>query len=317
MRINLRLSLSPEQKQKLVLSEHWELLKKGASYGGNIIDVDWPNDHTKLIIETISGGEIVLWHAYMSFDKKESNAYSNYEIEPTQIVNKSRTDTDLFNTAIASDLPIVKTRIHKIPSRIIVSTIKLSENSIASYECSRELIASKHVVDILSQHHLTGLLTQDIFKRDGSIHALHKRLNAKQLVEVTSFDVSTPNLMSGFSEAFIAKLPDDLKHKVNPNRRKEMDFFRYLGCKTLKPEEIEGADDFARLGASESSCETGWVVSRKVKDVFVSHKLKGARFKPIMISGTQFHDAYIGLWRDLVAFLSQHGVAYQGVPMMR
>lgn len=315
MRIMLRISLSPEQKQKLVLSEHWDLLKKGATYGGNIIDVDWPNERTKLVIETISGGEIILWHVYMLFDKRELNAYSHFEIEPTQIVNKSMTDAGLFNAAVAADLPIVKTRIHKIPSQIIVSTIKLSETSIASYECSRELITSKHVVDILSQHHLTGLLTQDIFKRDGSIHALHKRLNAKKLIEVTSFDVSTPNLMSGLSEAFIARLPDNLKHKLNPDRRKESDFYRYLGCKTLTLDEIEDADDFARLGASESSCETGWVISKKVRDVFIGAKLKGARFKPVMISGTTFHDAYLAMWHDLVAFLSQQGATYQGVPL--
>ena len=315
MRIILRISLSPEQKQKLVLSEHWVLLKKVASFGGSIIDIDWPNERTKLIIETVSGSEIVIWHAYMLFDKKELTSYSFFEIEPTQIINKSRTDSALFNTAISSDLPVVKTRIHKIPSRIVVSTIKLSETSIASYGCSRELIASKYVVDILSQAQLTGLLIQDISKRDGSIHALHKRLNAKQLIEVTSFDVSTPNLISGKSEEFIAKYQSYVKHKLIPDRRKESDFFRYLGCKTLKPEEIENADDFARLGVSECSCESGWVVSKKVREVFVGNKLKGARFKPIMISGTEFHDAYLTMWHDLVALLSKHGAAYQGVPL--
>ena len=80
---------------------------------------------------------------------------------------------------------------------------------------------------------------------------------------------------------------------------------RALACLSYDFAETVPAGDFFRTAENWSSNDMPlWVVSRRVREVFLRHKLRGWAFRPVLEVGSSLHADYLEKWQNLMRQLT-------------
>lgn len=231
-----------------------------------------------------STGASCWFHAWMEFSTAEIAACRFLQLECRgRVLKESRRDYET-NIARLRSLPFIGkgagARIRLIDG-ITLRGVSLKPNQVAcAAEWMAEFVLPGSIGRIFESEGLTGfVLAPLIDARSGEPYDDAFQLYSEHVMPRSGIDVTTP----------VHPDYDD------PHQR------RQLGCLTYHFDGNEPVVDFLRSAEAWSSNDMPvWIVSRRVRECFVKHKLRGWAFRPVLEAGSALHEAYIRLWHDLV-----------------
>ncbi len=188
--------------------------------------------------------------------------------------------------------------------RVCVKGRKLKPNVIAGVlQWTPDFILPTEVVNIFKQSELEDFSVREVFNRKAQspfqdYHLLYSDHFMPAATGVVYPPESIP-LEERFRDAFE-------EAGISPTRARELDQqdeeqLRLYGC--LCYETLNGMDlkDFNRTAEPWASNNFPlWVVSRRVRNIYREHKLKGWIFEPVLEKGSELYEEHDSLWKSFV-----------------
>jgi hypothetical protein len=170
----------------------------------------------------------------------------------------------------------------RLLDQITLRGVNLKPNQVAcAAEWMAEFVVSGGVARIFESEGLTGFSLKPIVDaRTGQPYDDAFQLFTNHIMPRAYIDVTTPVHPDG-----------DTAHER-----------QQLGCLSYGLDENAPQVDFLRTAEAWSSNDLPvWIVSQRVRQCFLRHKLRGWAFRPVLEVGSALHEVYIRLWHDLVS----------------
>lgn len=255
-----------------------------------VFEIDSSNELFDRFLELTRETSGSWFNPVMSFTKQELESARLFQLDCRgKIVNEKPRDYD-WNAGRLKNTDYIRTsanlKIKIIDQIALSSNIKVRPNAVGcASNWMAEFVLAAPVAHIFESAGLTGFETRPILDlRSGALHEDFFLLYSSSIMPAAVLDVTTP--MS------IERDPED----SSP---------RELGCLTYDPEDLESVLDFNRTAEDWSSNSMPlWVVTSRVRDVFLRNKLRGWAFRPVLERGSDLHQEYLEMWKDLIERVS-------------
>jgi hypothetical protein len=225
-------------------------------------------------------GELIL-------DKQELRSLSWFEPLCRKVANETDADyqknfdvcqrTPLRNAGAEESIRLMR--------NFSLSRITIKPNYVAGIgEWTGEYILGKAARAAFEVEQLSGWTAAQIFHtKTGVEHEHFSQLYCESVLPPSVRDVSIETISS----------------RVDAEHGK----LRRLGCVAYSTADLDGRPDFNRTAEPWQGWHgwPAWVVSRRVKDAFETHGLRGWRFRPVFIAGTELYRQYVDAWTELSA----------------
>ena len=229
------------------------------------------------------GGRGCWFNSWMEFTAGELAQSRFFQLECRgKVIREKGGDWDL-NIARLQSLPFITTgpgASIRLPDRIALRGATLGPNGVAcATDWMAEFVVSKDVGRIFESEALTGFTLRPVF--DSKTKGEHD----------TMFQLYTDNIM-----------PRALVDATTPAHRgqTDTDARRQLACLTYDFGGDPPAADFHRTAEAWSNNDMPvWIVTARVRDCFIRHKLRGWAFRPVLEVGTPLYLSYRQLWDDV------------------
>jgi hypothetical protein len=225
------------------------------------------------------------FNPWMEFTPSELAQSRFFQLECRgRLLKEKAGDYDL-NIARLQSLPFITTgpgaRIRR-PDRLALRGASMKPNEVAcAGDWMAEFLVSREVSRIFESEGLTGFSLRPVFdsKTKGDYDSFFQ-LYADQIMPRALVDATTP----------IHPDHEDPGHR------------RQLACLSYDFKGKTPRSDFHRTAEAWSNNDIPvWIVSARVRECFVRHKLRGWAFRPVLEAGTDLHTTYTRLWADLFA----------------
>lgn len=188
--------------------------------------------------------------------------------------------------------------------RVCVKDRKLKPNVIAGVlEWTPDFILPTEIVNIFKQSKLDGFSVREVFNRKAQLPFQDYHLLYSDHFMPAAKRVVFPPESISFEERF----KDDLeKVGISPTRARElgqqdMEQLSLYGCLCYETLSRKNLKDFNRTAEPWASNDFPlWVVSRRVRDIYREHKLKGWIFEPVLEKGSWLYKEHKLLWKSFV-----------------
>lgn len=195
----------------------------------------------------------------------------------------------------------------RLLDRVWVKSRKLNENKIAgALEWMEGFIIPEGVAETFRSAGLKGFSCKEVMDRKNQeprmgIHLLYSEnimppaLKCVEPVKGIPFAEKTGEHMAtlGFSDEEVQRIGERVDADQDP--------FRLYGClcyESLVPSKLLDFNVTAEPWGGQGT--PLWVVSSRVRDVFLEHGLKGWIFEPVLEKGTAMFEAHQTLWKNFV-----------------
>jgi hypothetical protein len=282
MRILIRSTCKPDVLQAFAADPANAALVKVESR--DVEEFDSTNPAFARLLEAAKGRSSCWFRPWTEFTPAEVASCRFLQLECRgRVLKEGRRDYET-NVSRLRSLPFIENgpgaRI-RLLDRIALRGVKIKPNEIAgAVEWMAEFAVSRGAAQIFESEGLSGFSLQPLIdSKTGQPYADAFQLYSSHLMPRAVIDVSTP-------------LHAD--HNT-PHDRVE------LGCLTYRFRDDTPKVDFLRTAEAWSSNDMPvWIVSQRVRECYLRHKLRGWAFRPVLEPGTDLHREYLRLWNDLV-----------------
>ena len=193
----------------------------------------------------------------------------------------------------------------KLLKRVCVKDRKLKPNVIAGVlQWTPEFILPTEIVKIFRQSNLEGFAVRQVFNRKAQLpfqdyHLLYSDRFMPAATRLVFPPESIP-LEERFRDEF-------KKAGISPMRARELDeqdkqTLSLYGCLCYENLNRRTLNDFNRTAEPWASNDFPlWVVSRRVREIYREHKLKGWIFEPVLEKGSELYEEHRLLWKSFVS----------------
>ena len=286
MKINLRILC---QKDAIAALARDPEISRACDLKAIVFDLDADDPLFDRFLELTRDTSGCWMNPVMAFTPAEMAQARFFQLECRKLVREGPGDYEV-NIARLRELPFIETgpfRI-KLLDRIALSRASLRPNEVAcAGDWTAEFIVSRGVARVFEQAGLTGFsLRPVIAPKSGKELEDVFLLYTGSLLPLAELDLTTPFVPGGGEECQgsytqLACLTYDFRSAAPP----AVDFFR-------------------TAEAWSSNHMPFWVISERVREVFVRWKLRGWAFRPVLEKGTDLHAAYTAKWRELMDRIS-------------
>lgn len=282
MKIILRLFCSSATTKIL---EQDSTVAEACDLGSIVLELDSDDQMLDRVLELTQTSPGISFHSYMQFTKKEMSQAKYFELEARKTVHETGQDYEL-NYAYLQGLKFIEKRSNckiKLLDRVALSKIKLKENMVAGIdEWTAEFLITSEIAAIFKKEQLTGLDLKQVY-------------NPKTTMNYEKYSLL-------YSDNIMPPL------EIDPtiiSKENEEGCFHELGCLVYDFQSDEMVKDFNRTAEDLSSNHMPlWVVSARVRECFMRHKLKGWAFLPVMEKGSKMYQDYLNKWESLIQRIS-------------
>lgn len=256
------------------------------------LELDSDDPRVDRMIELTKDTPGLMLQSTMSFTEGEMAQARYFQLVCRSTVSMRDREADEYNArhrARLEALPFHRARGRllriKLLDTIELSRVTVKPNVVAGVgEWGDEYIVGRAVAKAFEQAELTGYELRPIPNpKTGKVHPDHFHLYCESIMPPAEMDSTTlpPNLG-----------PDRLTRRESP---------RQLGCLTYRLNGAERLCDFNRTTEDWfGEALPTWVVTARVRECFLRHRLKGWEFRPVLEAGTAMHRQYLALWEDLL-----------------
>lgn len=188
--------------------------------------------------------------------------------------------------------------------RVCVKDRKLKPNVIAGVlQWTPDFILPTEIMNIFKQSQLDGFSVREVWNRKaqlpfGDYHLLY----SDHFMPAAKRVVFPPESIS-FEERF---KDDFAKVGISQTRARELaqqdkEQLSLYGCLCYETLNRKNLKDFNRTAEPWASNDFPlWVVSRRVRDIFRKHRLKGWLFEPVLEKGSELYEEHRLLWKSFI-----------------
>ena len=188
--------------------------------------------------------------------------------------------------------------------RVCVKYRKLQPNVIAGVlQWTPDFILPTEIVNIFKQSQLKGFSVREVFNRKVQLpfpnyHLLYSDHFMPAATRVVFPPESIP-LEERFKDEFeIAGISPTRTRELDQQDEEELMLYGCLCYETLNRKNLKDFNRTAEPWASNNF--PLWVVSRRVRDVYLEHNLKGWIFEPVLEKGSELYEEHNLLWKGFV-----------------
>jgi hypothetical protein len=220
----------------------------------------------------------------------------------------AETDADYNQTQkwldAASTIETVQGSKVRLLERVCVKDRKLKPNVIAGVlQWTPDFILPTAIVEIFKQSQLKGFSVREVYNRKAQLpfqdfHLLYSDHFMPAATRVVIPPESIP-LEERFKDVF-ENLGISLTRaeKLDQQDRESVSLYGCLCYETLESKNLK---DFNRTAEPWASNDFPlWVVSRRVRDIYREHQLKGWIFEPVLEKGSELYEEHSLLWKSFV-----------------
>jgi hypothetical protein len=260
----------------------------GGSHDDLFFDATWPSDElARFLRSTARLGSFDL-NPWMRFTRADISRARFLRLRTRKVIEDSSTDYARMRAHMdglpwIGDDPMYRCR---IPERVSLTRIRLKPNQIASVgQWTAEFIVPNAVRRIFEKEEFTGAAFR-------SVTDTRTEAPFDAVAHLYSNHVLAPRIIDVASRKIVSAVPEERGYDA-------------LGCFCYEPDVLQDALDFNRTGEGNVGFEfPDWVVSARVRDVYVVNKLKGWAFEPVLEPASETYDDYTALWHSLYELLS-------------
>jgi hypothetical protein len=226
------------------------------------------------------GGETV-------FTPAELAGIGHFELVCRAVARESPADFSA-NDAVRGRTPLVDAggaAPIRIVSELSLTRITLKPNRVASIgDWTQEYVLGAGVIKTFIDARLTGASFLPLMKMNGKA-----RVARTDFVQLFSDAIMRPAIVDASVERITSRFPE------------EDGFLRHLGCLAYTHSALENRPDFNRTAEPWGGFHgwPSWVVSARVRDVFMAGKLRGWHFRPVLVAKTELYAEYVKKWSAL------------------
>jgi hypothetical protein len=243
------------------------------------LDIDSQSQEFARFVQVTKDASGTWFNPHVTFTKKELDSAAYFEPQCRKTLAESNKDYDWNNDHVES-LDFLETTAGmkiKLPDRIAISkTTPLKSNMVAGVgEWTQEYVVHADVATAFAQEGFLGFSLRPVF-------------NSKTQME-------QPDVHQLYSDAIMP--PAELGRRTPPS---DSGSVRLLGCLVYDNLEQQKLADFNRTAEDWAARDFPlWVVSARVRELFMRSKFKGWAFTPVIIKGSELHREYERLWNEL------------------
>jgi hypothetical protein len=171
----------------------------------------------------------------------------------------------------------------RVPEGLSLSRVAIAPNRVATIgDWTSEFVIGAAVIQAFAAAGLSGYtLTPVTHPSSGRAHEGCAQLVTRETMAPACIDESVERVASRYAE--------------------EDGRLRHLGCLAYAADALEGTADFSRTAEPWAGAHgwPSWVVTRRVREVFTRHRLRGWHFRPVLVDGTPMYARYREQWRRL------------------
>ena len=220
----------------------------------------------------------------------------------------AETDADYNQTQkwldTASTVEIIKGSKVRLLERVCVKDRKLKPNVIAGVlQWTPDFILPTQIVEIFRQSQLEGFSVREVHNRKAQSPFRDFHLLYSDHFMPAATRVVTPPKGLSLEERF----GDVFENQgISLTRAEELDQqdrenVSLYGCLCYESLNSENLKDFNRTAEPWASNDFPlWVVSRRVREIYRDHKMKGWIFEPVLEKGDELYDDHSQLWKVFV-----------------
>lgn len=280
MKINLRVLC---QRDAVAALARDRTMATSSDLDAVVFELDSDNPLFDRFLELTTSTSGCWLNPVMTFSPAEMAAARHFQLEGRKLVREGPGDYEV-NIARLRALPFIKTG----PFRIrLLDAVSLSRASLKPTEVAcaadwmAEFIVSRAVGNIFKTEGLRGFSLRPVLApKSGKQHEEVTLLYTTHLMPLATLDLTTPVF----------------EDRGEEGGHRQLACLAYDFGTSLRPE-----SDFCRTAENWSSNHMPvWVVSARVREVFLRHKLRGWAFRPVMETGTALYAAYRDKWQVLM-----------------
>lgn len=276
-----------------------------------ILDLDAASERFAQYLELTSSQKEGTWfNPWMEFTEEELD-----QCDFLQPVCRgpvfAETDADYNQTQkwldAASEIETIQGVKVNLLERVCVKDRKLKPNVIAGVlQWTPDFILPTEVVNIFKRSQLKGFSVREVYNRKAQLPFQdYHLLYSNHFMPAASRVVFPPESIP-FEERFKDEFE---KAGISLTRARELDQedkgeARLYGCLCYETLNREDLKDFNRTAEPWASNNFPlWVVSRRVRNIYREHKLKGWIFEPVLEKGSELYEEHDLLWKGFVGVI--------------
>ncbi len=285
MKIKLRTVLPADAKDLLARDK---TISDNLNLNSGVVEIDSANELLDRLLHATKNSSGIWFNPVMSFTKKEMDASRFFQLESRKTVNETEKDYEL-NSARLEQLDFIHTtdrcRI-KLLDRVALSRVNLKPNMVAGVDqWTAEFVIASGVASVFEENRFSGMDLRPVFDpKTGSNRDDCRLLFTSNIMPPVEYDTTVQSV----------------EHEIP-----EEGGFRKLGCLSYHFAQGPPKEDFFRTAENFSgNFMPFWVVSARVRRCFVENKLLGWAFRPVLEKESQYHNAYLKKWQNLIERIS-------------
>ena len=248
---------------------------------GVVFDLDAASPRLPLYLEATKKQSGSWFNPVLSFTSKELDQADYFQLECRKTVGESPLDMEWNQRAIESlqPIPAPAGADIRLPRRIAVSKIRsLQPNMVGCVgQVMPEFVVHDDVGAAFSSAGFSGFSLLPVYNsKTQAAHAGVRQLYSDSFMPAAVLDRTTP--------------PGDCGT------------LRQLGCLAYDDLDAHAVADFNRTAEGWAAGYLPlWVVSARVRELFLRNKFKGWAFRPVLAKGSELHAEYQRQWDELFA----------------
>ncbi len=275
MKITLRILCQADAKAALASDS---VVSRECDLGEVVFELDSVSEALDRVLQLTRDCSGSWFNPVMTFTRRELDCASYLQLDCRKTVPETEGDYEL-NFARLEETPFRSTgdgtRI-KLLDRTSLTKVAIKPNVVAGVdEWMAEFIIGSAVARAFEEEGLTG-------------YSLRPVWNPKTVKE-------HKGIFQLYSEATMPPAHLDLTTVPADGGG-----VRQLGCLVCQLDAGAQLPDFNRTAEDWSSNSMPlWVVSQRVRDCFQRNKLRGWAFRPVVAAGSELHEEYLRMWKDV------------------